>query len=367
MNRRLWISTLGCAALLSSLSSCATVHTSRFLPTVSAEDSPLLPPLRSSFVCGRQSDCYVPIVFVDTNPPPSIAQILLARGAVRFTGDSLDIERADPHFGGVLHWAGSACREDRSLVGWQGLDAACRNQGFTDWRGAVAAWRAGKTASPPFPFQLVEPSDAELVIGEDRGGWVGRDSRSAEDIGGTGPFSRNYGAKDVDFDPREIDPDATGEFYVRRIESAPELKTDASDLFGKFVAGQLSSSVGTEFGVAELVITNIQAKKEVGWAVMSVCTLGLLNLLGMPGESRLIRIEGELTIWDCQRHAIASYKCDSGWQRGYMAAYWGYSNPGRAANLAAMRACLQQLRQEVQPDAARLAGQLQACGPVSGR
>lgn len=93
----------------------------------------------------------------------------------------------------------------------------------------------------------------------------------------------------------------------------------------------------------------------LGYAFLSGCTLGLLNLCGMPAAVSKMDLDVEVELRDIHNNTIGRYQ-GYGTGTAYWAAWWGYDSASftRVSNIEAFKMAMQSIKNNINRDAPRL-------------
>lgn len=138
---------------------------------------------------------------------------------------------------------------------------------------------------------------------------------------------------------------------------------DQMKVFSKEVEENLTDPYGDKYGVIIMKQNIIKYKIGIGWALLQGFTAAVPGLFGVPYGGQKYELEIEFRVMDSQNRLIGKYSA-IGKGSAKVALYWGYSgqNAARKAYVDALNDAFNQIRPQIQADAARLNEKLSAAG-----
>jgi hypothetical protein len=128
----------------------------------------------------------------------------------------------------------------------------------------------------------------------------------------------------------------------------------------------LNQTAGPQHGHARFKLLFYKRRNSGwGWSLLSGGTLFIPNLFGMPVRTYRSEIELQMEITDANDKVLVRYVAP-GVGKAQVAAYHGYDGPTatRKANLLALQNAVAKIKFKMETDAASLAQQLTAAGPL---
>ena len=141
---------------------------------------------------------------------------------------------------------------------------------------------------------------------------------------------------------------------------------DVFTVLGNELNNNTTQKAGEKYGQARFKLVYYQRTNPGwGWVIPSTLTFGVANVLGMPVSRIQADLELQMEILDANERVVAQYRAP-GAGKATMAMYYGYSGMGviRKSNLLALQEAMRSIRQQMEPDLARIGADLQNTGPV---
>ncbi len=135
---------------------------------------------------------------------------------------------------------------------------------------------------------------------------------------------------------------------------------DAISIFIKDVKENITNPYGERQGdiLCRITFGDVNSRG-YEWFLLSIATLYIPNLLGMPLLSNRSTIELEVQIFDLNKNLIGRYTADCT-NKKYVALYWGsaYPTAARRANAAAFMCAMYKIKKQIDLDAPKLIAKL---------
>jgi hypothetical protein len=143
--------------------------------------------------------------------------------------------------------------------------------------------------------------------------------------------------------------------------SANPIHNDIDVIFEHDVEN-ISNRNGTVKGIIKCrAIDGMAQPTGDGWRLLSIFTLGTINLLGVPVRSYKTVLGIEVSIYDINNNRIGRYTSNFYNNTAYAALYWGYSEkdlPRKTAR-SAFTSCMNDIKNQIAKDYNRLSQALQ--------
>lgn len=135
---------------------------------------------------------------------------------------------------------------------------------------------------------------------------------------------------------------------------------DAIIVFKREIENNICEPSGhKKYGYAVCRINN-RVESSGYWYLVSIPSVGIINFLGLPGDSWSVVMDVEIEILDSQRNRISRYSAIAE-DTEYAAMYWGYSqsknpnsNISRVANTKALLNALKDIKRQIQRDTPKI-------------
>ena len=141
---------------------------------------------------------------------------------------------------------------------------------------------------------------------------------------------------------------------------------DVFTVLGNELNDNTTRRAGDKFGQARFKLVYYdRTQPGWGWIIPSSLTLCTANLFGMPMSKIQSNLELQMEILDANNQVVAQYSAP-GSGKATMAMYYGYTSFDaiRKANLLALQEAMRSIRQQMEPDLAKINADLQGIGPV---
>lgn len=140
---------------------------------------------------------------------------------------------------------------------------------------------------------------------------------------------------------------------------------DAITYFDRDIKNNITNPYGQRNGYALAKIVNGKSgpssfAASMLYAVLAGGTLFVGNMLGLPLSDNKTELEVEVEIYDVSNNLVAKYNSSCS-DRQWVAMYYGYAplDAGRVAGINAFKCALNKIKQEIDKDSVRVAGELQ--------
>ncbi|MCL2683310.1 MAG: hypothetical protein FWE63_07525 [Bacteroidales bacterium] len=167
---------------------------------------------------------------------------------------------------------------------------------------------------------------------------------------------------------------ATGTLFGQTTHVADKRVQDAIVLFEREINDNITLGGNDPIGSAVgRIITGGSKAGGVGWFVLSVGTLMVPNLFGMPLYNYKTELELEVQIRDCNERILGRYQ-GYGFERTPVALWHGYSGGSgeinhitgneeavRKSNIEAFKMAMADIKAKIERDSERLRKELEAC------
>jgi hypothetical protein len=110
------------------------------------------------------------------------------------------------------------------------------------------------------------------------------------------------------------------------------------------------SKVGEKKGKVVCRLVTGDSDKNIGFTVLSACTLFIPNLFGMPFISSTTNMMVEMDFMDMNNNVVASYKSKSHKVKKYCALYWGYDDAEAVSIAETFKQCLDDVNKQIKGD-----------------
>lgn len=140
---------------------------------------------------------------------------------------------------------------------------------------------------------------------------------------------------------------------------------DVFTVLGNELNDNTIQKAGEKYGQARFKLVHFERSNPGwGWVIPSTLTGFTANLFGMPLSKIRTDLELQMEILDANGVVIAQYRAP-GSGKATMAMYYGYTGygAGRKANLLALQEAMRSIRQQMEPDLAKITENLQSAGP----
>ena len=153
-------------------------------------------------------------------------------------------------------------------------------------------------------------------------------------------------------------------YYGSYMVNTPQ--NDARSMFNKLIQDDVSNPVGEKYGYASYDITiGVNKLGGMGYYMLSIFTLTMPNLFGLPYFIAKSSVEVNVKISDSNKELIGIYK-STGETKTYVAYYYGYGmmDALRAANIKALQAAFTNIGVQIEKESSSLIQKLKEKGPI---
>ena len=110
------------------------------------------------------------------------------------------------------------------------------------------------------------------------------------------------------------------------------------------------SKVGEKKGKVVCRLVTGDSDKNVGFFILSACTLFVPNLFGMPLTYATTNMMVEMDFMDMNNNVVASYKSKPHKVKKYAALYWGYDDCEGVSIAETFKQCLDDVNKQIKGD-----------------
>jgi hypothetical protein len=110
------------------------------------------------------------------------------------------------------------------------------------------------------------------------------------------------------------------------------------------------SKVGEKKGKVVCRLVTGDSDKNIGFTILSACTLCIPNLFGMPFISATTNMMVEMDFMDMNNNVVATYKSKSHKVKKYAALYWGYDDCEGVSIAETFKQCLDDINKQIKGD-----------------
>ena len=110
------------------------------------------------------------------------------------------------------------------------------------------------------------------------------------------------------------------------------------------------SKVGEKKGKVVCRLVTGDSDKNIGFTILSACTLCIPNLFGMPFISATTNMMVEMDFMDMNNNVVASYKSKPHKVKEYCALYWGYEDAEAVSIAETFKQCLDDINKQIKGD-----------------
>ena len=136
-------------------------------------------------------------------------------------------------------------------------------------------------------------------------------------------------------------------------KSVSYASTDLNNLKSLYFANMydnIISKVGEKKGKVVCRLVTGDSDKNIGFTILSACTLCIPNLFGMPFISATTNMMVEMDFMDMNNNVVASYKSKPHKVKKYCAMYWGYDDAEGVAIAETFKQCLDDVNKQIKGD-----------------
>lgn len=143
---------------------------------------------------------------------------------------------------------------------------------------------------------------------------------------------------------------------------------DAINLFRRDMKDNVSELQGDAYGYITCKIVAGECRYSTVNAIISLITLFLPNLAGLPFNHHMTHLELEVEIYDAQERLVTYYAAD-GFGKVPIALWRGYSTADacRLSNMKAFKQAMHKIKQHIANDYEAIQQQLYIAGPLAKR
>ena len=110
------------------------------------------------------------------------------------------------------------------------------------------------------------------------------------------------------------------------------------------------SKVGEKKGKVVCRLVTGDSDKNIGFTILSACTLCIPNLFGMPFISATTNMMVEMDFMDMNNNVVATYKSKPHKVKKYAALYWGYDDCEGVSIAETFKQCLDDVNKQIKGD-----------------
>ena len=136
-------------------------------------------------------------------------------------------------------------------------------------------------------------------------------------------------------------------------KSVSYASTDLNNLKSLYFANMydnIISKVGEKKGKVVCRLVTGDSDKNIGFTILSACTLCIPNLFGMPFISATTNMMVEMDFMDMNNNVVASYKSKPHKVKKYAALYWGYDDCEGVSIAETFKQCLDDVNKQIKGD-----------------
>lgn len=141
---------------------------------------------------------------------------------------------------------------------------------------------------------------------------------------------------------------------------------DAITLFERDVKDNLTNPIGHKFGFITCKVVTGECRYSAVNTFVSVATLFIPNIFGMPFNSHMTHLELEVEVYDSRQHLLGRYAA-TGSSKVPIALWRGYrtADAYRLSNIKAFKAAMRRIKEKIAKDYEAINQELFISGPVS--
>ena len=143
---------------------------------------------------------------------------------------------------------------------------------------------------------------------------------------------------------------AYGSTSTKSVSYASTDLNNLKSLYYTNMFDNIISKVGEKKGKVVCRLVTGDSDKNIGFTILSACTLCIPNLFGMPFISATTNMMVEMDFMDMNNNVVATYKSKPHKVKKYCAMYWGYDDAEGVAITETFKKCLDDINKQIKGD-----------------